>query len=127
MDADEEENILRGNILEPDDESGLIKQNLEDSTLKVQDKQPLLSVRTLNESHVHVIVIANILTEDKELDKGYNSVRSEILALHRMTKFDFPPHFLVRLMHSFPMMYYTMGSKLDGLAGRGHFLPKIAF
>ena len=51
----------------------------------------------------------------------------EILPLYRMTKFDFPPHFLKGLMHSFPMMYNTMGSKLDGLAGRGHFLQKIAF
>ena len=49
----------------------------------------------------------------------------EILALYRMTKFDFPPHFLKGLMHSFPMMYNTMGSKLDGLAGRGHFIQKI--
>ena len=32
----------------------------------------------------------------------------EILPLNRMTKFDFPPHFLVRLMHSFPMMYNTI-------------------
>ena len=49
----------------------------------------------------------------------------EILPLYRRSEFDFPPHFLDRLMHSFPMMYNTMGSKLDGLAGRGHFLPKI--
>ena len=52
---------------------------------------------------------------------------TEILPLYRMTKFDIPPHFLKGLMHSFPMMYNTMGSKLDGLAGRGHFLQKIAF
>ena len=52
---------------------------------------------------------------------------TEILPLYRMTKFDFPPHFLDRLMHSFPMMYKTMGSKLDGLAGRGYFPQKIAF
>ena len=52
----------------------------------------------------------------------------EILALYRRTKkIDFPPHFPDRLMHSFPMIYNTMGSKLDGLAGRGHFLQKIAF
>ena len=29
---------------------------------------------------------------------------TEILALYRMTEFDFPPHFLDGLMHSFPMM-----------------------
>ena len=50
----------------------------------------------------------------------------EILTLYRRTIIDFPLHFLDRLMHSFPMMYNTMGSKLDGLAGRGHFLQKIA-
>ena len=44
----------------------------------------------------------------------------EILPLYRMTKFDFPPHFLDRLMHSFPMMYNT-------LYNTGHFLQKIAF
>ena len=27
-------------------------------------------------------------------------------------------------MHSFPIMYNTMGSKVDGLAVRNHFLPK---
>ena len=49
---------------------------------------------------------------------------AEILALYRMTKFDFPPHFLDHLLHSFPMMKNTMGSKLDSLAGRGRFLQK---
>ena len=52
---------------------------------------------------------------------------TDILALHWITKFDFPPHFLEGLMHSFPIMYNTMGSKLDGLARRGHFLQKITF
>ena len=52
---------------------------------------------------------------------------TEILALYRRSEIDFPSHFLDRLMHSFPMMYNTMGSKLDDLAGRGHFLQKIAF
>ena len=49
----------------------------------------------------------------------------KILAPYRMTKFDFPPHFLKGLMHSFPMMYNTIQSKLDGLAGRGHFIKKF--
>ena len=30
------------------------------------------------------------------------------------------------LMHSFPNMYNTMGSKMDGLAVTEHFLSKIA-
>ena len=48
----------------------------------------------------------------------------KILALQRWSKNDFPPGFLNRQMHSFPIMYNTMGSKLDGLAVRDHFLPK---
>ena len=32
----------------------------------------------------------------------------EILPLYRRSEIDFPPHFLVRLMHSFPMMYNTI-------------------
>ena len=30
------------------------------------------------------------------------------------------------MMHSFQMIYNTMGSKVDGLAVRDHFLSKIA-
>ena len=47
-----------------------------------------------------------------------------IPALQRWSKNDFPPEFPNRQMHSFPIMYNTMGSKLDGLAVRDHFLPK---
>ena len=43
----------------------------------------------------------------------------KILALQKWSKNDFPLEF-----HSFPIMYNTMGSKLDGLAVRDHFLPK---
>ena len=49
---------------------------------------------------------------------------TKILALQRWSKNDFPPEFPNRQMHSFPIMYNTMGSKLDGLAVRDHFLPK---
>ena len=48
----------------------------------------------------------------------------KILALKRWSKNDFPPEFQTRQMHSFPIMYNTMGSKVDGLAVRDHFLPK---
>ena len=36
---------------------------------------------------------------------GYQNKTSvpEILTLHKMTKFDFPPHFWKALMHNFPM------------------------
>ena len=49
---------------------------------------------------------------------------TKILALQQWSKIDFPPEFQTRQMHSFPIMYNTMGSKLDGLAVRDHFLPK---
>ena len=49
---------------------------------------------------------------------------TKILALQRWSKIDFPPEFQTRQMHSFPIMYNTMGSKVDGLAVRDHFLPK---
>ena len=49
---------------------------------------------------------------------------TKILALQRWLKIDFPPEFQTRQMHSFPIMYNTMGSKVDGLAVRDHFLPK---
>ena len=49
---------------------------------------------------------------------------TKILALQRWSKIDFPPEFQTRQMHSFPIMYNTMGSKVDGLAVRDYFLPK---
>ncbi len=49
---------------------------------------------------------------------------TKIMALQRWSKIDFPPEFQTRQMHSFPIMYNTMGSKVDGLAVRDHFLPK---
>ena len=56
------------------------------------------------------------------------AIRSEcvpkILALERWLKNDFLQEFQNRQMHSFPIMYNTMGSKVDGLAVREHFLPK---
>ena len=49
---------------------------------------------------------------------------TKILALQRWSKNDFSPEFQNCQMHSFLIMYNTMGSKLDGLAVRDHFLPK---
>ena len=48
----------------------------------------------------------------------------KILAPYSMTKFDFPPHFLKGLMHSFPMMYNTMGSKFGRFGRERPFSPK---
>ena len=50
----------------------------------------------------------------------------KILTLHGMSKIDFQPEFWNSQMLSFPKMYNTMGSKVDGLAVREHFLSKIA-
>ena len=43
-----------------------------------------------------------------------------------MSKTDFQPDFLNPQMFSFPNMYNTMGSKVDGLAVREHYLSKNA-
>ena len=43
-----------------------------------------------------------------------------------MAKIDFQPDFLNSQMLSFLMMYNTMGSKVDGLAVREHYLSKNA-
>ena len=51
---------------------------------------------------------------------------TEILTRHGMSKMDFEPDFRNPQMHSFPNMCNTMGSKMDGLAVREHFLSKIA-
>ena len=40
------------------------------------------------------------------------------LTLHMMLKFEFQPDFFNAQMLSFPNMYNTMGSKMDGLAMR---------
>ena len=44
------------------------------------------------------------------------------LTLHGISKIDFQPDFRNALMLSFLLMYNTMGSKVDGLAVREHFL-----
>ena len=51
---------------------------------------------------------------------------TKILTLHGMSKIDFQPDFLNPQMLSFPNMYNTMGSKVDGLAVKDHFFSKSA-
>ena len=52
----------------------------------------------------------------------------KILTLHRMSKIDFQPDFWNAQMLTFPNMYNTtMGSKVDGLAVREHFLSQNAY
>ena len=50
----------------------------------------------------------------------------EILTRHGMSKMDFEPDFWNPQMLSFLNMCNTMGSKMDGLAVREHFLSKDA-
>ena len=47
---------------------------------------------------------------------------TKILTLHGMSKIDFQPEFWNAMMLSFLMMFNTMGSKVDGLPVREHFL-----
>ena len=51
---------------------------------------------------------------------------TKILTLHGMSKIYFQPEFWNPQMLSFPNMYNTMGSKVDGLAVRDHFLSESA-
>ena len=50
----------------------------------------------------------------------------ENLTTHRMSKIEFQPDLWNPQMISFLNMYNTMGSKMDGLAVREHFLSKNA-
>ena len=69
--------------------------------------------------------VLDLLTTRNRMRVAIQSVCvTKILALQRWSKIDFPPEFQTRQMHSFPIMYNTMGSKVDGLAVRDHFLPK---
>ena len=76
----------------------------------------------------HITIFGNYLYVDKTKNRPMVSIHSqgvtEILAIYRMTKFDFPPNFLKGLMHIFPTIYNTAGSKLDSLASKGHFLQQ---
>ena len=51
---------------------------------------------------------------------------TKILTLHGMSKIDFQPEFWNAVMLSFLIMFNTMGSKVDGLPVREHFLSKNA-
>ena len=52
---------------------------------------------------------------------------TKILGFHWMSKIDLPPDFWIPLMHSFPIIYATMGPKVDGLAVRDQNDFKIPF
>ena len=51
-----------------------------------------------------ILIIRFLMTKNRLMVTIHSKDLTEILALYRMTKFDFPPYFLKGLMHSFPMM-----------------------
>ena len=61
----------------------------------------------LNNCHTSWKAVDAIKTKNRLMVTIHSKDVTEILPLYRMTKFDFPPHFLKGLMHSFPMMYNT--------------------
>ena len=69
---------------------------------------------------------------ESKLLKTWNQIRvtslsgcvTKILRLHRMSKIDFQPDFWNTQMLCFSNLYNTMGSKVDSLAVREHFLSR---
>ena len=66
------------------------------------------------------------MTRNQVIVTSLSGCVTKILALHGMLKMKFQPDFCNPQMLSFPDMYYTVGSKVDGLAVREHYLSKIA-
>ena len=66
------------------------------------------------------------MTQCKNEGRIQSNPVTKNLTLHRMSKMEFQPVFRNPQMHSFLNMYNTMGSKMDGLAVREHFLSKNA-
>ena len=54
------------------------------------------------------VLFEQFMTKNRLMVTIHSKDVTEILALYRRSEIDFPPHFLVRLMHSFPMMYNTI-------------------
>ena len=84
----------------------------------------LISVRLTHLFKIYIFFCQGIKTRNQMRVAIQSRCVPKILALQRWSKIDFPPEFQTRQMHSFPIMYNTMGSKVDGLAVRDHFLPK---
>ena len=75
-----------------------------------------------------ILAVASLLlrTQCKNEGRIQSISVTKNLTLHKMSKIEFQPDFLIPQMHSFLNMYNTMGSKMDGLAVREHFLSKNA-
>ena len=81
-----------------------------------------LSIFVFEEICTFLVVMTQCKMEVRILSGGV----TKILTFHRMSKIDFQPDFSNPQMLSFPNMYNTMGSKVNGLAVREHFLSKSA-
>ena len=64
------------------------------------------------------------MTQFQYSEKYHSGRVLKNLTLHGMSKIDFQPEFWNFQMLSFPKMYNTMGSKVDSLAVRDHFLSE---
>ena len=77
--------------------------------IQLGDTISVISGRSENaEVDTEKILTDSPMTKNRLMVTIHSKDVPKILPLNRMTKFDFPPHFLVRLMHSFPMMYNTI-------------------
>ena len=71
------------------------------------------------------LLVHNTCVYDKKLDEGSKSVwMRENSGASKVVKNLLSNGVLIYQMHSFPIMYHTLGSTVDGLAIRDHFLPK---
>ena len=77
-----------------------------------------LSIFVFEEICTFLVVMTQCKMEVRILSGGV----PKNLTLHGMSKIDFQPDFRNGLMLSFLLMYNTMGSKVNGLAVREHFL-----
>ena len=73
-----------------------------------------------------VVRMIEIMTRNQVRVTSLSGCVPKILTLNGMSKIDFQPDFCNPQMLSFPNMYNTMGSKVNGLAVREHFLSKNA-
>ena len=69
-----------------------------------------------------VVRMIEIMTRNQVRVTSLSGCVPKILTLDGMSKIDFQPDFCNPQMLSFPNMYNTMGSKVNGLAVREHFL-----
>ena len=75
---------------------------------KIESIRNVPSVTWSGVWYIGLDLLVKIMTKNRLMVTIHSKDVTEILALYRRSEIDFPPHFLVRLMHSFPMMYNTI-------------------